>query len=107
MEDTMPSPVALRIQGMSCGHCVAAVERALHATPGVTGVSVHVGRADFDIEASENHTTVVAAAVEAIESAGYDAMIDERPVPASEAASGCCCGSARAPDTVNLGRRAQ
>ena len=103
----MPSPVALRIQGMSCGHCVAAVERALRTTPGVTGVSVHVGRADFDVGASDNRTTVLAAAVEAIESAGYDVMIDERPAPASHAGSGCCCGSARAPDTVSLGRRAR
>ena len=103
----MPNTVALRIQGMTCGHCVAAVERALHATPGVTGVSVHVGHADFDVAAWENRTTVLAAAVEAIGSAGYEARIDEEPAAMSQAASGCCCGSARAPDTVSLGRRAQ
>ena len=102
----MPNTVALRIKGMSCGHCVAAVERALRTTPGVTGASVHVGRADFDVQESENRNTVLAAVVKAIEIGGYKATIDERPTPASQAASGCCCGTARAPDTVKLTRRA-
>ncbi|MDR3073494.1 MAG: heavy-metal-associated domain-containing protein [Deltaproteobacteria bacterium] len=30
----------IRIDGMSCGHCKAAVEKALRALPGVAGVTV-------------------------------------------------------------------
>lgn len=35
----------LRIKGMSCGHCVKAVEGALKALPEVRGVEVQVGQA--------------------------------------------------------------
>lgn len=35
----------LRIQGMSCQHCVKAVDGALRAMPGVEDVEVSVGRA--------------------------------------------------------------
>ena len=33
------------IEGMSCEHCVQAVKRAIAAVPGVTDVSVEVGKA--------------------------------------------------------------
>jgi len=35
----------IRIQGMSCGHCVRAVEAALKKLPGVQVVRVAVGEA--------------------------------------------------------------
>lgn len=35
----------LQIQGMSCQHCVKAVDGALRAVPGVETVEVAVGRA--------------------------------------------------------------
>jgi copper chaperone CopZ len=37
--------VALTIEGMSCGHCVRAVDRALKALPGVQVEQVAVGSA--------------------------------------------------------------
>ncbi|MGH9486768.1 MAG: heavy-metal-associated domain-containing protein [Terriglobales bacterium] len=40
----------LRIQGMSCGHCVAAVERALRSAPGVKVRTVAVGSAELEYE---------------------------------------------------------
>lgn len=103
----MSSTVALRIQGMSCGHCVAAVERALRATAGVSGVSVQVGRAEFDVAASGTRSHVVQLALDAIGRAGYEAAIDDRPASGSESGSGCCCGSAHVPSTVTLGRGAR
>jgi len=40
----------LKITGMSCGHCVAAVERALDRLPGVSGRKVKVGSAEVQYE---------------------------------------------------------
>ncbi len=44
--------IELKIEGMSCGHCVRAVEQALRETPGVTAVEVSVGhaRVEGDVE---------------------------------------------------------
>ena len=59
----------LKIDGMSCDHCVAAVRKALEAVPGVTSaeVSLPEGRAlvhgDADLE----------ALVGAVEEEGYAA----------------------------------
>lgn len=37
----------LQIDGMSCGHCVARVERAVRAQPGVVDAHVEVGHAEI------------------------------------------------------------
>ena len=37
--------IRIAIDGMSCGHCVAAVRGALEALPGVTVQSVEIGAA--------------------------------------------------------------
>ncbi|MGH7647755.1 MAG: heavy-metal-associated domain-containing protein [Gemmatimonadaceae bacterium] len=37
--------ITVQIDGMSCGHCVAAVDRALRALPGVQVEQVDVGSA--------------------------------------------------------------
>ena len=34
--------IEIRVTGMSCQHCVAAVKRALESVPGVTGVRVEL-----------------------------------------------------------------
>ena len=39
-------PLTLHIEGMSCGHCLNAVNRALAALPGVEIDAVRIGRAD-------------------------------------------------------------
>ncbi|MEC4855280.1 heavy-metal-associated domain-containing protein [Mycobacteroides chelonae] len=36
------STTALKVSGMTCGHCVAAVREQVAAVPGVTGVQVDV-----------------------------------------------------------------
>lgn len=59
----------LRIQGMSCGHCVAAVQRALEGVSGVQVERVEVGKATVRAESDEQ----VRQAIEAIEDAGYEA----------------------------------
>lgn len=85
----------LSIDGMSCGHCVQAVTKALSAVPGVKVRSVAVGSAV--IEAADGLTT--GKAVAALDEAGYPARAAADvsvTVAASPARSGGgCCGGAK------------
>ncbi len=63
-----PERYRLAVTGMSCGHCVAAVQKALCAVPGVESVAVSL----------ESHSALVVGgvphqAIEAIREAGYEA----------------------------------
>ncbi len=86
--------ITLAIDGMSCGHCVQAVTKALSAVPGLKVHSVVVGSAV--IEASDSLAT--SKAVAALDEAGYPAKT--LGVDAATAASvptksgGGCCGGA-------------
>ncbi len=85
----------LAIDGMTCGHCVQAVTKALSAVPGVKVRSVAVGSAV--IEAADGWTT--GNAVAALEEAGYPASA-AADVPGTVAATptrsgGGCCGGAK------------
>lgn len=60
--------LTIEVVGMTCGHCVAAVKRALSAVPGVTVEEVMVGSATVSFDRS---TTDDAAISSAIERAGY------------------------------------
>jgi copper chaperone CopZ len=58
----------LHIDGMSCGHCLNAVNRALSAVPGVRIDAVRIGRA----EVSYDDTTTTPSDLEtAVAEAGY------------------------------------
>ena len=63
------TPLALSINGMSCGHCLNAVRRALSDTPGVTVDSVRIGRADVQYDPAVTTPDKIASAVT---DAGYD-----------------------------------
>jgi len=49
-----PNTVELTVEGMSCGHCKAPIEKALSAVPGVSGVEVDLTakkvKASYDSE---------------------------------------------------------
>ena len=60
----------LYIDGMSCGHCLNAVNRALSAVPGVEIESVQMGRAEVRYDES---ATSPAALEAAVSEAGYRA----------------------------------
>jgi copper chaperone len=85
----------LAIDGMTCGHCVQAVTKALSAVPGVTVKSVAVGSAV--IEAVDGWTT--GKAVAALDEAGYPAKAVGEAAAASATmpakSGGCCGGGAR------------
>ena len=63
--------VILKIDGMTCGGCVASVERVLKAVPGVAAVKAQLrpGLAEVDFDPAR---TQVAALKTAVEAAGYD-----------------------------------
>lgn len=62
----------IKIEGMTCGHCVKAVEKALSAVPGVSAVKeVSLERAEAVLEGRPDPQAVVAA----IEEEGYQARV--------------------------------
>jgi len=76
---TLSAPqVHLAIRGMTCGHCVAAVTEALKQLSGVDVQHVAVGTASI---ALDPQATSTAAVVAAIQDAGYDARVADRPLP--------------------------
>ncbi len=82
----------LTISGMSCGHCVANVQKALTGVDGVSNAQVSVGGATFAVDPIDRDR-VTGAAAAAIEAAGYTvARTTGSTTPASAAAS-CCCSS--------------
>jgi copper chaperone CopZ len=65
-------PATLHIEGMSCGHCLNAVNRALRAVPGVRIDAVSIGRA----EVTYDETTIQPSDLEtAVADAGYRATV--------------------------------
>lgn len=76
---TQPTQYTLAIDGMTCGHCVHAVSATLSEIPGVAVRSVAIGSAE--IEAPDGLT--VAAAITALDEAGYQARVrDSKTRPA-------------------------
>jgi len=57
------------VEGMHCGHCVATVDKALRALPGVTVLAVEIGRVEVELEQPAAANDVVAA----LAAAGYPA----------------------------------
>lgn len=86
---SQPARYTLAIDDMTCGHCVRAVSGALGLVPGVTVRSVAVGRAE--IEASDGPT--VAAALAAVEEAGYPVRVSETSPSNETVTRRACCGS--------------
>jgi copper chaperone CopZ len=65
-------PATLHIEGMSCGHCLNAVNRALSAVPGVKIDGVRIGRADVTYDETTTQPSDLEAAVA---DAGYRATV--------------------------------
>ena len=60
----------LQIDGMSCGHCVGAVQKAIAAVGGATAKTVSIGAATVEYDESRVKPAQIAAAVTG---AGYPA----------------------------------
>lgn len=90
---TNPASFTLTIDGMTCGHCVQAVTKALATVPEVAVRSVGVSNAQ--ITAPDGLT--VARAINALGEAGYSARASEAsPGTGTQAAPGApCCGGTK------------
>jgi copper chaperone CopZ len=64
----------LHIEGMSCGHCLNAVNRALNAIPGVRIDAIRIGRADVSYD---ENTTGPSDLEAAVADAGYLATVQQ------------------------------
>jgi len=62
----------LQISGMSCGHCVAAVDKALKGVKGVSGTKVEIGRATVTLDPQ---VATVDKVLDAVDEAGYAANV--------------------------------
>lgn len=63
--------VEIHVEGMSCGHCVKAVEGALNKLDGVSSAKVSLEEKQVSVEYDENLVTFEQMK-EAIEDQGYD-----------------------------------
>ncbi|ADY27181.1 Heavy metal transport/detoxification protein (plasmid) [Deinococcus proteolyticus MRP] len=54
----------LNIEGMSCGHCVAAVEKALRGVPGVELVTVSLEEGRAAVQGNAEQAAMIAAVAE-------------------------------------------
>jgi copper chaperone len=63
----------LTIEGMTCEHCVRAVDGRLRKTPGIEVERVAVGSADLRYDPAKTNLDAIA---EAIADEGYTAFVD-------------------------------
>jgi copper chaperone CopZ len=72
MVDRMSQITTVTVQGMTCGHCVAAVSQELGQVPGVTGVDVDLATGAVSIVSETALDPAVVAA--AVDEAGYEVV---------------------------------
>ncbi|WP_088006472.1 copper chaperone CopZ [Indiicoccus explosivorum] len=63
----------LKVQGMSCGHCVNAVETSVGELSGVSNVKVDLDKGEVAVAYDKNLTSL-SQIKEAIEDQGYDVV---------------------------------
>ncbi len=54
----------LKVSGMTCGHCVAAVSKAVRVVPGAEDVAVDLGRGEVTVKGNPDPQAVRAAIAE-------------------------------------------
>ncbi len=71
MSESAQDTMILKIDGMTCGHCVARVQKALDSAPGVriAKVDLESGTAEVGIGGETDAATLIGV----IEAAGYSA----------------------------------
>ncbi|WP_141432572.1 copper chaperone CopZ [Bacillus sp. 03113] len=63
--------VTLNVEGMSCGHCVKAIEGSVGELNGVSSVKVHLEEGTVDVEYNTDIVTLDSIK-ETIDDEGYD-----------------------------------
>jgi copper chaperone len=69
----------LKVTGMTCGHCQAAVERALRAQPGVGSVKVDLAGGRAEVEHDEK-AVAVEKLIAAVADEGYSATVADNRI---------------------------
>jgi copper chaperone CopZ len=67
----------ISIQGMSCGHCLQHITRAIHSIPTVKAADVRMGSAYIQLKPGATPQPVLAA----IRDAGYEAHLADAGAP--------------------------
>ncbi|WP_426707234.1 heavy-metal-associated domain-containing protein [Corynebacterium auriscanis] len=65
------SQLVFKVEGMSCGHCEAAVREEVSKIAGVTTISVSAQEGSLRVD--EDGTVTPDAVIAAVDEAGYDA----------------------------------
>ena len=65
--------ILLKIEGMSCQHCVMSVKKAVEKITGVTSAEISIGNAKVTFDGSKTNRNEIAKAVE---DAGYKVKTD-------------------------------
>lgn len=87
--------IAFEVKDMTCGHCVGAITKALHAADRDAQVRIDLGSHRVDIEPAKADATVL---IDAIRQAGFTPVAletgqsEDRVSGAPIQRSGCCCG---------------
>lgn len=63
-------PTVITVKGMTCGHCVSAVQKEIGSLPGVTGVEVELDTGTVRVAADPPPDTAALRA--AVDAAGYE-----------------------------------
>ncbi len=84
-EDAMSDTLTLPVTGMTCGHCVAAVSKALAAVPGIADRTVSIGNVALTLEPDADAASVRSQAEEAIRAEGYEIGEPGAPIGLSRA----------------------
>jgi copper chaperone CopZ len=71
MTDGTENKVTLKVEGMTCGHCVGRVQKALDAAPGVIEAKVDLDSGTAEIRFGAGADTAILA--EIVTEAGYPA----------------------------------
>lgn len=82
--------IAFNVQGMTCGHCVNALTKAVRQADGKATVSVNLDTKRVQISSPQVDAKVLKAA---IEEAGYRAEEVSSETPSAVARRSGCCGS--------------
>lgn len=78
------------VQGMTCGGCAGRAERALKAASGVAEASVNLATKKASVQFEPGHGP--AAAIEALQAAGYPALVEDLELAVSGLTCGGCVG---------------
>ncbi|MDG6221531.1 MAG: heavy-metal-associated domain-containing protein [Candidatus Thermoplasmatota archaeon] len=68
--------VSLGVEGLTCGHCVMAVTKALEKVEGVKKAKVNLDKKKAEVVLSDQNPASTDELISAVKEAGYEATLD-------------------------------